>query len=1184
MSKRLKITPNNLVGLFLIVLCLLQISFQSLDPVNQPADSFNSDHFTLDNGLKCLTITYPKSQAIHISIAIKKQQSSTSISDKCLSFILQALIKYKLNPANNYGKYQEFLAKPNIYDITDSGHFIIIGFSLNDPQCPIPFEILQRVIVPRPSLDVIKQVKNQVDLNLLPITPADYPAEANIAKKWTEMFSFPNIRLAIATPSQPLAIVDLLKTQFSCPKQPNQAPIMYSPDDITPEFLNNRPRLLIQPKIPNSLTPTEKTTFTVFVPLLNDIRNQTVHPLSSLHCLFHLSYKIYTKHFETRPDKIICIKNISLATLGTRLGLHVIIEEDCTGQIEITEALDLVEGLCLAIKMAYKDPDSNLYQVYQQETSLAPSPIPNMPSFFLANLASVHMFFVEPSDIINFVFTPTSQPQEIHNLDDMLKKAIQRENWYINGDLTYTHWQQLAGQPLARPLIIPIPQATRASKQIKNIILRSSLEARPKRVRATLSKKQPRTSNFNTSVQSQGDTPGPQQNQRPRPVLETMPFIMPTPSTNPQQAEPGTYPDNLLNLNSTGLPPILTSIGKHNVPGLEAHIFKSSQYTTQAAIAVVLITNDYLANIKTYIWHVAHVLTVLDMVKAHYWQTIMLNKLFIDAEANDRGRITITIRTSDTAIKDVLQLFLSYYKNASINPTQEVTAMLKAYNFFANAAIQTPPTLQQCLFARIWRLHLYTPNECCKAILEKKASFNSPIVTTAQVNIRVEDASLDTFHQIINTVTSYITPQAITKYQAIRNYDTEIYMSLEPELMSAFVGYFHIDPANTLDRTNYHILAYYLLLAQFPPKSLADHPNPEEIEYWINTQAPTPPSSTSAASPPRFFNLSFDVDILRNLEYSITILDETIALNLILKGQYTAAAFLNSYINYKSYLTWAIDQITPKQFEEYKNLALVRFMHITNSKSPSAKRSWLLSCSDFWQEPHYQRKFIETLNQITLADFQSFFTDHCQHPHIVIYQGVPDQLSQEPPQLPPLHSQLPMQYQQQLLLLQQQQLLQQMELQPHQLQQLAQQLQQQQQQLLQQMALQPHQLQQLAQQLQQQQQQLLQQISSNPQLQQLQQQLLQQQLLSQQISSNPQLQQLQQQLLQQQLLSQPQPPQNQPTTSNQSLPPQPKPRPTSKRKQHRPRFIPQEEQSTTPDELDFSPPNKQPKQSNPSLQ
>ncbi|KAI5184329.1 hypothetical protein NEHOM01_0074 [Nematocida homosporus] len=992
MSKRSKNSLTNLILSFLIVLGLFKLSFQSMATNEQQKDHPNYIYTNLANGLQYLILVQPDSPHTQVSISVKKRSWDAGVRGNPSSHLLGALLRHKLQPRNNHQPYQEFLTRPNSHTITVSHNFITLEFFLNDPQCLIPFELLQSVITPQPTSDIIDQVKRHHFSNSQNNTSDLCPSTAEIAMEWAETFDFQNIRLVIVSPSQPIALLSFLYCHFHehhretlC--QADKIPKMYSLNETASSHPTvNLPQLLIAPKTLHSSSSSEKTTITIIVPLLDRITPGTRPVLTDLYHLFFCCNIIYNNYLQAHPNNGLRIKAMPLTALETTLSLYITIEVDDTKTIEFTEALDLLSGFFQAIKASYKRPDSVLYQLYK--THLCPNPerVPNVLLCTLANLASVYMFFDTPTNLLNFAFEPVPDPNMISDLAGILETAMDREKWKVSAELTHVHWQQLPGPPRIAPIVASMLAATARVERIKDIICISEPDAQLGHAIAVLTNQQPSLAISNTSTEASPQLPNsisnPEQQQQPqRPLFG----LLPNPADAFQQATSSALPANPPNANPSSIGTSQVLYHTHNELGLEACVVTDPQSQELATASVVLTSNDYLIDIKTYIWHVAHVLTVLESTKACLRQWIEDTDVFIDADIKENDKTIVIARGPETAIKGIFEAFFIIYKNTTINPTQEATALLKAYEFFSNAAIQTPPTLQQYLFARVWRLARYTPNECCRAILATNASFNSPIVTKALINIRVENTSLDIFHLIINTVTSYITPQPITKYQLVRNYDTEIYMSLETELMSAFVGYFHIDPIHTLDRTNYHILAYYLLLTQFSPKNLADHPNLVEIEYWLNAQTATPPLTSSTNPGHSIIKLNFDTEILKKFDHSINIFDETVIASFSLSGRYSPIAVFNSAMAYHKYLSWAIGTCTPELFELYKQQVQLTFSIVNSINQPFTKITLLFSCDDFWKEPCYQKKFTNVLQNITLEDFRFFFLNYCKVPLIVIY-------------------------------------------------------------------------------------------------------------------------------------------------------------------------------------------------------
>ncbi|KAI5188006.1 hypothetical protein NEHOM01_2486, partial [Nematocida homosporus] len=507
MHKQSEILPNKLIRVLFIVLGLLKISIQNPNAYNPRLEEPKGDSFTLGNGLKYLVIAQQNSPTTHVSISIKKCHYTTSNRDKNLSRLLEELLKHKIKPENNKNnqKWEAFLSKPKTCKIISSANFITIEFFLDNPTNPIPFELLRSVIVSQPTPEIIAQAKKQCLSNSQLNSLKSLPSDTKIIEEWNKTFCFPNIRLAVVTPSNRPEILGLLHQCFptyhkDLDQKEELRPIMYQRDDITPYHLANPPQVVMYPKQECYFSPSEKTTITLIVPLIDAIRANNMQSLSDLYHLLHCSNKIYTDYHLTHSSNAIHIKNISLTSLETMLGIEITMEVDDAANIQNFEALDLVEGFFRAIKASYKQPDSVLHQSYKERMASIPETTPSIVLDALANLASIQMFFIAQGEIVDFVFAETPYPGEIANLDDLLDIAMNRENWYVSGKLNQAHWWQLTGKLANISLVRPIPKATKQTEQTKNIICLGTSEVQQDPPHATLANQQVSSTDLNEEM------------------------------------------------------------------------------------------------------------------------------------------------------------------------------------------------------------------------------------------------------------------------------------------------------------------------------------------------------------------------------------------------------------------------------------------------------------------------------------------------------------------------------------------------------------------------------------------------------------------------------------------------------------------------------------------------------------
>ncbi|KAI5185711.1 hypothetical protein NEHOM01_1003 [Nematocida homosporus] len=992
MGKRSKRLLTKISLILLAVLCLFNISSQSMDVGGQRVEQLKCEYSTLPNGLKYLIIAHPNSPVTHISISIKKHHCTASTRDKNLSRLLEALLKHKLKPENSNPECREFLANPAAHKVTDSGNFITIEFASNGLTSLVPFKLLHSSILSPPTPEIIAKVKEQCFPNPQPDTPETHLSDAQITKEWAATLSFPNCRLTVVTPNKPTNILNFLNRQFHQHHQ-RLSPRMYPFNATTPYHLVNPPQLLIYPKKVCSLSPSEKSTITLLIPLIDGVITNIMHSLSDVYHLLGYCNLLYTDYLRTRFSNGVRIKSMPLISLETMLAIYMTIEVDSTEELHIPEVLDLIEGFLQAIKAYYRQPDGALYRFYNETILPGSRPDPGILLGALANLASVQMFFIDPADIIKFVFMAEASPMEAYNMDALVDTAMDRNNWHVCGKLNHVHWRQMPGRASATPMVQPIPETTRKAEEVKNIICLSNFTPEQGQTQTPLDNQQSSSHNSSPTPQPKSTTSSSRPNKRPqlaplRILPDPIEFFPETPSNIP--------PANPL----SNSPPTVYN-NRHNEPGLKACFFASSQPAPHAIAIVILNTIEYLNSIQSYIWHLARVLVVLDEIRTSHQPWLERAKVLIETEVSDNGKITVVVRGSNTGINDILDVFFLLYKTHHATAAQEDRAMSKAYNFFMNKAQQSSRPIQKCMFSRIWQIPLYTPAQCYEYILENNTVLGISAVNKASIKIRVENAPVNLFHAIIKTVKKHIKPEPYTKYELISLHEASTHKAPKTKEISAFVGYFHINPNQTIQKSNYQILAYYLLLGCFPPTHLANHSNIQEIEAWVYTQLTNPPHNPSGA-PPDYHALSklnFDPRILNDLVQSVTIFDETIIMDHVLSGQYDSDALISTTIAYQRYVLWMLYKLTPQQFDAYKQQIQNAFTKVNSSSNIFDKTAILFGCDEFWNDLHYQKTFIATLQTITIEELRLFFLNHCQKPHVVIY---PESLQSYHPPQPPL--------------------------------------------------------------------------------------------------------------------------------------------------------------------------------------
>ncbi|KAI5187513.1 hypothetical protein NEHOM01_2234 [Nematocida homosporus] len=1006
MIKQSKSLPAKLILVLLLVLSLFKTSIQSMCSDDQEVKLPDYSCSTLENGLKYLIIIQPNNPVTHISISIKKRHCTTSAKGKYLSCILETLLKYKLSPDNNHNQYQAFLSKTNAQRITSSRDFMTIEFVSKEPLSLNLLDILHSVIVSPPNLQLAAKIKEHCFPNLQRNKPELLPTDAEITSEWTNTLFFPNIRLVIVTPNNLCDILNLLNGhgRQQTIDQPGQKPIMYPLNKPASCHLANPNRVVICPKPCISSNTNEKTMILLSIPLLDDITTSTIHPLAHLYHLFCCCNLIYNNYIQAHPSKNLRIKRMSLASRETTLNINVAIEVDDKDTVLISEALAIVEGFLQAIKTSYKQPDSDLNQHYKKHISSAPGKTENLLLFALPILASVQMFFLDASEIIKFAFGPAPHLNNTDELDRLLEIGMKRDNWQVRCELSRAHWQKMPQQIDTAPVSLFVPEVAAKAEQIKNIICFGRPEAQPNQTHAALTIQPPSSSKTNPPLQSQNSTSIlkqmlPSQQAPPRTPL--------CPADINNQVNPQTPSASLLNTNSGQVTPGSVLRDTHTEPGLEACFFTDPQQPKESSVIVVLGTNDYLVDIQTYVWHVAHVLTVLNIIKNAHHDWFKGNSMPIDARVSSDGRIIVVARGSNPRATDALDLFFSLYKAANGLIPQSAAAIDRANNYFMGALQQQTLIIKKSIFSEVWRTPFYTPNQCCEYIKQNKASNDIPVVDKALIKIKVENLPYAFFRETISTVRKYITPKPSIKYELVRNHDKTICISLDPKPISALVGYFHINPMGTLNRSNYQMLAYYLLIAKFPPRSIARHASAKEVQAWIDARTPNPPEPAPKmikplTNYPAFPKTDVDLEIFNNLDQSTTIFDDTIILNLTLNGRYSPAAVLNTVLAYHIYLDWVLRALTPEQFIACKQRALNDFSAANSTNNLFKKSSLIFNCSDFWKEPSYQEELERTLRQITKEDLYSFFLNHCQQPMVVIYnsQPQPQQLLSAPKRAP----------------------------------------------------------------------------------------------------------------------------------------------------------------------------------------
>ncbi|KAI5184611.1 hypothetical protein NEHOM01_0286 [Nematocida homosporus] len=964
MNMQLTSKANNLIVFLLFSLGFLKASSQTTSFDNQQVFPCDYYSFSPSNGIAYFIMIDPNSPRIHISIAIKKLHSTTSTSDKHLNCLLEALLRDKLVPENNSYWDQESLAQPNNYQITAGNQFVIIEFFLGCIFHMVPFDLLKSVIIPPPNAERIIKIKDECFPNHPQNSSEPLPSKDQLIKEWNAMFCPSNIRLAIVTPVKPIfTIMDFL-FNYRHSEDIQRNPCMTPLDKTIPESLHTPPQLWIQPN--KSSTSPKHTTITLFIPLLSDIRSKSMYLFSDLYHLFFRYNKIYADCFQKNIlNDNTQIKRVSINTQEKTLGMRITIEIHNKNFV-IADALNLVDSFFLAIKEHYKR--TNPTQSQHSEEILCCSSTTDMGILLhsLANLLSVHMFFVESTDIIRFISAPTPHLNEIYNLNNLLESAMQRENWQISGDLTHAHQSQLPIQcPVTVPTCIVIPEATTQTNQIKDHIHHIDPITRLGQAQnATLADQQSGPSYGNTIFQPQDST---------------------SCAVNASQ-EPNhiTNPGIALESKVSQVKPDGVFVTHYEEPGLEAYLFKSPRPKSYSTATVVLVTKDYLVDIKTYVWHVAHVLTVLEEAKVNHMNTVKKVDTLLEAEVCEDGRIVVVARGPSAEVIQVLQQFFLFYKTYRHTITKVSKAMLRAFEFFKKEFYRRASTGTKYLFPSVWRFPLYSSVQCCDYIREKTTSFVTPIVYTALINIRVDDALIDDLTSVIDLVKRSITPEPHTRYKLISNHIASASEPLESTEVSGLVGYFHIDPMSKLGVTNYHMLAYYLLFLQASPINLTNQTIAKKVQDWLDARKPQPSPNEPAGPNSEHSNLNLDSQIFKNMEGNLIFFDDTIILTFKLKGRYSLAEFSNAITAYHNYLTCLFNRLTPAQFKDLKEKVQRQFTNTNRSNSIFEDKPLHFLCNDFWRRFDYKRTFTDLLNKITLDQVRDFVISHCKDPLIAI--------------------------------------------------------------------------------------------------------------------------------------------------------------------------------------------------------
>ncbi|KAI5185490.1 hypothetical protein NEHOM01_0849 [Nematocida homosporus] len=971
MNKRLRSPLDNLILSLLFILSLFKISYQTVNSDDQQVQLPLHSSFILPNGLKGLVINQPESSITHVSIAIRKHLHATSAQNKGLSCFLNVALKYKLDPNNhNDAEFKEFLAQPNIYKTTDMGNFLIIEFFAKKSQSLIPLKLLTSVIVTPPTLEEASQINDTYLAKHHPTPPTPGVIENKIIALWNSIFCLSTIRLAIATPCQPVEIVDLLTNEYKDLDQTSE-PKMYIPSKT--KVLKD----LLSTRRDNTPTQSESTTITLFIPLLNDIKNKTRQPIIDLLHLLTCCNKIYDGFLQYSGNIWAQLKEIPRITLKLIPSVYLVIEIDNKDRVDPSEALDLVDGFFQAIKATYKQSYSKIgwcHKTIINSTRLAPMKM-ELPC--IPNLVSVYLFFADVHDIIKFIYTPISHSQKICNIDDLLEMAMKRELWIVRRDAPNSHQGVLANQASGRSYVQPVPKATLRVGRIKNIICLCNTESMPQQTNNTaLGNHQSSSSNLNPIFSSQNSA-----SRANRPFQVASARAYPTSSNNIALAQ--ATANNITH-------------SKYEEPGLEAHSFIENNHEGHSTVSIVLTNRSYLSTIHSYIWQVTHVLAVLEEANVQYLSLIGVSDVLIEAEVKEDGKFVVVLRGSAPDIKHMVQMFFSLYKYHQITLKRLKIAVHRTTNFFLTEFYRRGSTRPNPLFAEVWNCLGRTPLDCYQYIRKIGINYATPLIEDALINIRAENVPQDLFHAIIKLVKAYIKPWVYTNYQLIGNHSTQHHSGKKSEEISALIGYFQIDPMAKLGVTNYHMLAYYLLLKQFPPSDLTNQDVVKAVQDWEGSLAP---ASTSAAPIPESPILSFDQRIIENLESAITFFDDTIVLTLTLNGRYSPARLLHATTAYSQYLTWVAATMTSAQLAVCKERALHEFDILMKTGGIFEDRPLLFQCNDFWREFDYKRKFADVLNKMALDKVREFILYHCMKPLTVIHKR-PRPLSLDQPNPP----------------------------------------------------------------------------------------------------------------------------------------------------------------------------------------
>ncbi|KAI5184823.1 hypothetical protein NEHOM01_0425 [Nematocida homosporus] len=426
--------------LFLLGICKTVVLTQNA--TNNTYTISRHSSFAFSNGLSSIAIVCPGSSDTYISIAFRKRFYANISQYKYLGIMLEEILKCKISLETSRSEYSSFMAQPEgPYTIKHGGYFITINFSLTDPGCLAPLQLLQSIITTPLSLEVFAEAKTKYQSSPTHNGSTSNISDDSVMREWNATFCFPNTRIAIVAPEEPSDIVAYLFRQYHHNQHYSQQQITKRHEGVVSNthmhtFLFNSPQLLISRKSIDNVS-----NMTIFIPLFNSIIVYNKQILIFLYQLFNTCYEVFKQEVLTPTKEFPTIKT-SLVPLEAAFCIRVDVQISAQDPLRFKQIIDLIKMFFCSIKRVYQNRDSKLIQIYNKKFGESSSIGMLLNQRNLAYAAAIQLFLAQPSDIS--AFFATTQPSPINNIqmNYLLIAACNRRNWYIKIDIHDRHFTE----------------------------------------------------------------------------------------------------------------------------------------------------------------------------------------------------------------------------------------------------------------------------------------------------------------------------------------------------------------------------------------------------------------------------------------------------------------------------------------------------------------------------------------------------------------------------------------------------------------------------------------------------------------------------------------------------------------------------------------------------------------------